>query len=191
MRIISAMSDFGERKVLHRGRKFDLEQVRYRSTSGKMIEREVVRHPGAVCILPILSDSSGEKIIMIRNRRPALGVELLELPAGTLDKGESAADCARRELIEETGYRAGTIESLGSFYTTPGMTDELMHAFAARDLALVGQDLEEDEQIRVEPMPIDRVLELMDCGEFKDAKSMVTLWLGQRRGLIRTTRSGQ
>ncbi|MBL8745465.1 MAG: NUDIX hydrolase [Phycisphaerae bacterium] len=184
------MTHFGERTLIHRGRKFDFEMVRYRSASGATIEREVVRHPGAVCILPILEGEGGVRIVMIRNRRFALGIELLELPAGTLEKGEEPSICAGRELIEETGYRAGSIIPLGSFYTTPGMTDERMHAFAATGLVHVGQDLEEDEQIRVEVIELARVLGMIDSGELMDAKSIVTLMMGQRRGLIGTRGRG-
>lgn len=178
------MTHFGERTLIHRGKKFDFEMVRYRTDSGRTIEREMVRHPGAVCILPILDTGQGARVVMIRNRRFALGVELLELPAGTLEKGEDPAACAGRELIEETGYLASTIIPLGSFYTTPGMTDEQMHAFAATGLCHVGQRLEEDEQIRVELFEPEAVFGLIDSGEFKDAKSMVTLMMGQRKGLI-------
>lgn len=179
------MTHFGERTLIHRGKKFDFEMLRYRSASGKTIEREVVRHPGAVCILPILAEAGSDRLVMIRNRRYALGVELLEFPAGTLEKGEDPAACAGRELIEETGYRAAEVIPLGSFYTTPGMTDEVMHAFAARGLSHVGQRLEEDEQIRVELLGVEAALGLLDRGEFRDAKSMVTLMLGLRRGLVR------
>lgn len=180
------MTHFGERRLIHHGKKFDFEMVRYQTASGRTMEREMVRHPGAVCILPILAAEAGHgaRVVMIRNRRFALGVELLELPAGTLEAGEDPAHCAARELIEETGYRAESIIPLGSFYTTPGMTDEVMHAFAATGLRHVGQRLEEDEQIRVEVFDVSAALALVDHGELKDAKSMVTLMLGERRGLL-------
>jgi ADP-ribose pyrophosphatase len=179
------MTDFGERSLIHRGKKFDIEMVRYQTAGGRTIEREMVRHPGAVCILPILEEKGvAPRVVFIRNRRFTLGRELLELPAGTLEAGEDPAVCAGRELIEETGYRAATIIPLGSFFTTPGMTDERMHAFAATGLTHVGQRLEEDERIRVELAPGAGAMALIDRGELQDAKSMVTLVLGQRKGLL-------
>lgn len=150
-----------------------------------MIRREVVRHPGAVCIVPVLEAAGrGPEIVLIRNRRFAIGKELFELPAGTLEKGEDPARCAPRELLEETGYTAREIIPLGSFYTTPGMTDERMHGFAARGLSFAGQRLEEDEEIAVVPTPLPKVLSMLDAGELVDAKSIVTLVLALRKGVI-------
>ncbi len=178
------MAEQSEREILFRGAKFDFERIAYRSTGGKLIRREVVRHPGAVCILPLLRTAGGVKIVMIRNLRPALGEELWELPAGTLEPPEPPEQCAARELIEETGYRAERIEALGSFYTTPGMTDELMRAYVATDLTEVGQQLEEDERIRPMPLSVEDVFGLLDRGELRDGKSMVTLMLAARRGVL-------
>lgn len=179
------MAQQSERETLFRGAKFDLERIAYRSAGGKLIRREVIRHPGAVCILPLLRTSGSDvKIVMIRNLRPALGEEVWELPAGTLEPPEPPDQCAARELIEETGYRAERFESLGSFYTTPGMTDELMRAFVATDLTEVGQQLEEDESIRPVALSVGEVFGLLDTGELKDGKSMLTLLLAARRGLL-------
>jgi len=142
---------------------------------------EVVRHPGAVTVLPVIDEAT---IVLIRNDRPAVGKTLWELPAGTLEAGEDPAKCAARELTEEAGYSAGRIEPLGAFFTTPGMTDEFMRAFAAFDLTSVGQRLERDERITVETMPVARALALLDTGELQDAKSMLTLLLALRKGLL-------
>jgi ADP-ribose pyrophosphatase len=92
--------------------------------------------------------------------------------------------CAGRELIEETGYRAANIRSLGWFYTTPGLTDERMHAFAATGLVHVGQDLEDDETIDVEAVEPARVLGMIGSGEMRDAKSMLAVLLADRAGLL-------
>jgi ADP-ribose pyrophosphatase len=181
------MTASGERRLIHRGKKFDLEMVRVAMPSGRTVEREVVRHPGAVCIVPVLEPGPvpAPRLVMIRNRRFALGVELLEFPAGTLEPGEDPVQCAARELIEETGYRAERIQPLGTFFTTPGMTDERMHAYAASGLAPVGQDLEEDEQIRVEVVDASWALAAVDRGDLMDAKSIVSLFLALRRGVLR------
>jgi ADP-ribose pyrophosphatase len=106
-------------------------------------------HPGAVVVLPLLD---ADTIVMIRNFRPSVGATLLELPAGTLEADEPAEACAGRELIEETGYRAGRIEPLVDFYTSPGVLSERMFAFVARELSHVGQQLDEGEEIEVWPV---------------------------------------
>lgn len=169
------------RRLIHKGRKFDFEMVNVRLPSGRSVEREVVRHPGAVVIVPVLG--TGE-VALIRNFRISLGATLYECPAGTLEPPEAPEACAARELIEETGYRAATLLPLGWFYTTPGLTDEKMFAFVARDLSPVGQDLEDDECITVSPVPMDEAFRMIDRGEICDAKSMLALMLAQRRGLL-------
>ncbi len=185
------------RRLIHKGKKFDFEMLTFTSPSGKKLEREVVRHPGAVVIVPILEEGGGGTgVVMIRNRRLALGdggEVLLECPAGTIgDHGdEDPAQCAARELIEETGYKAERLVSLGWFYTTPGMTDEKMHAFAAMGLTHVGQALEEDESITVEIVPTARAVAMVADGRdgqagLRDAKSMLAITLAQRRGLLGT-----
>lgn len=171
-----------ERRLIHKGRKFDFESVRFVGRSGREATLEVVRHPGAVVIVPLLSEG---RIALISNRRPALdGRRLWELPAGTLEKGEDPAAAAPRELEEETGYRAGRIVPIASFYTTPGMTDELMHAFLATDLREVGQRLEEDEDIETRAVGAQEALAMIDRSEIVDAKSMLALLLADRRSLL-------
>ena len=169
------------RRVIHHGKKFDFEMVTVAREGGKTLEREVVRHPGAVTIVPVLDDG---RVVMIRNRRIAVDAWLYELPAGTLDPAEGPEACARRELIEETAYEASAMVSLGWFYTTPGLTDEKMHAFAATGLREVGQRLEEDEMIQVHAMELGTAMRMIETGEIVDAKSMLALLLAERRGLV-------
>lgn len=169
------------RTLIHKGRKFDFEMLEFPGKGGKRVRREVVRHPGAVVVLPILGDG---RVVFIKNERPSLERGLWELPAGTLEPPEPPEACAARELIEETGFRAGRIIPLGRFYTSPGLSDELMWAFAAVDLTYVGQRLEEDERLTVHAISIGEAFAMMDRGELADAKSMLTLLLGQRKGLI-------
>jgi ADP-ribose pyrophosphatase len=176
------MSRPGEqRRVIHRGAKFDLELLEYRGSGGRAVRREIVRHPGAVVILPLLP---GGRVVLIRNHRPSLDRPLLELPAGTLEKGEDPRACAARELEEETGYAPATLRPLGRFYTSPGMSDELMHAFAAIDLTQAAQRLEEDERITLEVTPVGVALAMAADGRLEDGKSMLTLLLAQRAGII-------
>jgi len=177
---MAAMSASANDELIHRGRRFDFVVRRERLPDGSELEREIVRHPGAVVILGLAEGG----VVMIRNHRAAVDRELWELPAGTLEPREAPEKTAARELEEETGYRPGRVERLGEFYTTPGLTDELMRAFVATDLEAVGQKLEAGERIEAEVLPSARVMELVDAGELMDGKSLAALWLAQRRGLL-------
>jgi ADP-ribose pyrophosphatase len=173
-----------ERHLIHQGAKFAFERVVVSGTDGKTLSREVVRHPGAVVILPVLDSASGPQVVFIKNWRMSVERWVLELPAGTLEQGEDPAVCAARELEEETGYAAATITHLCRFYTSPGLSDELMWAYAARGLTGVGQRLEVDERVTVHPTPIDRALGMITSGELVDAKSIAALLVAQRMGLL-------
>ncbi len=178
------MEPSGDPEQLVVGKKFTVERVRLRGRGGAEVTREVIRHPGAVCILPLLTGEEGVRVVMIRNRRFAVGADLWELPAGTLEPDEPPIETAGRELIEETGYEASDIEPIASFYTTPGMTDERMHGFVARGLRDVGQRLEEGEEIRVEVVSAAEALGLIDSGELVDGKSIALLLIADRMGLL-------
>ncbi len=168
--------DMGE--VLLRARKFSVERRTYDVSGRDHVTRELVVHPGAVLIVPMLDR---ENVVMIRNYRFSVGEELLELPAGTLEAGEPPAACAGRELEEETGYVAGRIEPLCRFYTSPGFTNELMHVFVATDLTLREQKLEPTEQIRVEPMLLADALAATTDGRIVDGKTIAALQVYQHR----------
>lgn len=164
------MSDHRER--LLEGMRFDVDRVEIAARGGGRVVREVVVHGGAVTILPI--DGQG-RVVLIRNERFAVGRTLWELPAGSLERGEDPADCAARELEEETGYRAGRIEKLCAFYTTPGICTERMHAYLATDLEHVGQRLEETERIEVEPVSVENVKQMMRDNAIEDGKTLATI----------------
>ena len=139
-------------------------------------------HPGAVLILPLLSPT---QVVMIRNYRFCVGAELLELPAGTLEPPELPAACAARELEEEAGYRAGRIDALCEFFTSPGFTDERMHVFVATDLTPTGQRLDATEQIRVLTMDLPDALAATADGRIVDGKTIAALHVyqyGKARG---------
>jgi len=159
------------------GRRIDVYRVSVEGNDGQQHPRELVVHPGAVVVLPLVDATPGkETVAMIRNTRFAVNQTLLELPAGTLEPPpETPGSCAKRELIEEAGYEAKCIEPLTEFYTTPGICDERMVAFLATELTHVGQQLEANEQITVEVMPLDEVLGLAQRGEIKDGKTLATL----------------
>jgi ADP-ribose pyrophosphatase len=148
---------------LYEGRRIDLYTVN---------GREAVIHPGAVILLPLLSDS---EVILIRNERFLVDECLWELPAGTLEAGETPLQTAARELIEETGYRAGMIEPLCEFYTTPGFCNERMHAFTARELVSVGQNVDESEKITPEILTWDAILSMIQDGAIHDGKTIAVL----------------
>lgn len=173
-----------ERTTLHAGKKFAFEQVALRTQSGSVIKRECIRHPGAVVVLPILDSPAGARIVFVRNERFSVGKALLELPAGTREPNEPAETTAGRELIEETGYRAATLTPLSRFYTTPGMTDELMWSFAASGLSHVGARPEEDEALEVVLLSVPQAIEAAVNGSLADAKSILTLLLAKHKGLI-------
>jgi len=146
--------------------------------NGRTFLLDVVRHPGAAAVVPFLSD---EEVLLIRQYRHAAGGMILEVPAGKLDGGEPPDVCARRELQEEAGQRAGRLEALGWIWTTPGFTDEKIYLFAAFDLVPTPQLLDDDEVIELVPTPLSSALELVWRGEINDAKSAVALIHAARR----------
>ena len=164
------------------GRILDLEVDRVRLPNGAEAFREVIRPPGAVVVMPVLGDG---RVIIVRQYRHPTGELLLELPAGKLDPGESPAVCARRELEEETGWRAGTLIDLGWFYTTPGFSDEVLHAFAASGLdAAPGHHPDPDEAIEIVTMTVDEVLAACRTGGIRDSKTIATMLLSQLHSVI-------
>ncbi len=173
-----------DRHLIHGGVKFSFEQLIVTGADGRTLKREVVRHPGAVVIVPVLDTAAGHQVVFIRNWRISLERWLLELPAGTLEPGEDPGVCAARELEEETGFAAATLTPLGRFYTSPGLSDELMWAYAARGLRGVGQRLEADERVTVHPTPVGQALEMIASGELADGKSIAALLMAHARSML-------
>jgi ADP-ribose pyrophosphatase len=167
-----------DRQTVYNGRKIRLEIHHLEDPdNGKRHQREVVVHPGAVVVLPMLPDGG---VLLIRNYRYAVGESLLELPAGTLERGEEPINCAGRELIEETGYTAGRLKSIGSFFSSPGILSERMYAFAAYDLRPGRQALEEGEQIELHPTSWDDVIDMIHSGTIRDAKTIAAVLMFER-----------
>jgi ADP-ribose pyrophosphatase len=158
-----------EPEVLFAGSRFRVVRLCQTMPDGTKHFREVVRHPGAVVILPLLDD---QRICFVENYRVAVGQTLLELPAGTLEPGEAPAEAARRELAEETGYRAGWLEHLLSFWMSPGILDERMHLYLAGALVPGAMALEAGEDIRPRPATWEEALEMVRRGQIQDAKTL-------------------
>ena len=155
-----------------------LDVDRVRLGSGVETIREVVRHPGASLVVPVLDDG---RVVFVRQYRYAVAETLIELPAGKLDTtGEEPLACAQRELAEETGYAARTWRRLGEFYTTPGFTDEKIHCYLATGLLPAqGRSADEDECIEVVTVPMSEAIELVRRGAIRDAKTIAALLLVQ------------
>lgn len=168
-----------ESKLLLTTSRFRVEEVQQPVASGQTRPRAIVRHPGAVAILPLVDD---DRVCLIRNYRVAVDETLIELPAGTLEPNEPPESTAARELIEETGYIAGRLEKLHDFLLSPGMLDERMHLFVARDLRLGPTAREEGEEIENLVVPWDEAMAMLDRGEIRDSKTLVgLLWWDRAR----------
>jgi ADP-ribose diphosphatase len=154
-----------ESRTVYDGKLFDVTIERWGDN-----EREIVEHPGAVAIVAIDRDGM---LTLVRQRREAVRKQLLELPAGTLEKGESPLDCARRELVEETGLTGGSWRERAIFYTTPGFCRELMHLFVAEELDPGTSRPEDDEELEVVRWPKEDIESHLH--EIEDAKTLVGL----------------
>jgi len=161
-----------------RGFRLRVSSERVALPNGTTAVLDIVRHPGAAVVVPFLSD---DEVLLIRQYRHAADGMILEVPAGKLDGCEAPEICARRELQEEAGQRAGRLETLGWIWTTPGFTDEKIHLFAAFDLTPAPQRPDDDEIIELVPTPLPRALDLVWSGEINDAKSAMALLHAARR----------
>jgi ADP-ribose pyrophosphatase len=160
------------------GFRIRVSRERVRLPNGRVAELDIVRHPGASAVVPFEGD---DDVLLIRQYRHAAGGEILEVPAGKLDPGDTPESCAARELEEEAGRRAGRIEQLGWIFTTPGFTDEVIHLFAAFDLEPIPTRHEDDEVIEVLRVPLRIALDKVWRGEINDAKSALALLHAARR----------
>jgi len=159
--------------------KFRVVRETHVSPRGLTKTREIVRHPGACVVVPLLPDG---RVCLIRNWRIAVGQTLIELPAGTLDPGEQPEAAAARELIEETGYRAGRLERLHSFFAAPGILDERMHLYLATELVAGQAEREAGEEIENWLVPWDEAIAMIERGEIQDAKTIIGLLWVDRLG---------
>ncbi len=161
-----------QRRVLYVGRRIQLAIDSIALADGGCVEREVVVHPGAVAIIPLVD---ADHVCLVRNRRHTVGQTLLELPAGTRESGEDPDVTAARELAEETGYRAGRLRRLIEFFVSPGVLTERMFLYVAEGLTPGGQSLDAGEELRPEIVPWQSALDMVEAGVIQDAKSIVGL----------------
>lgn len=159
---------------VHRGKVFTLLQQTVTLPNGVTAQLEVIRHPGAAAVVPLLDDST---VIMIKQYRHAVGSIIWEIPAGTLSPGESPWECAKRECAEETGYEPATLQKLAEIVPVPGYSDERIHMFLARDLKRTPQCLDLDEILTVRSVPLAQATEMISTGQIQDAKTIIGLLL--------------
>lgn len=159
-------------KVLLKASRFRVERLRTRLPDGRWFDREVVRHPGAVVLLPLLEDG---RVVLLRNYRPTIGRELIELPAGTCEPPETPIETAYRELAEETGYTAGRLDPLISIYPSPGILDERMHVFIARELIPGPPRLDASEHLQTLIANWDQIAAMLAEKRIEDAKTLAVL----------------
>ncbi len=161
-----------ERRRIFEGRLVTLDVDRIVEPSGMTVEREVIRHPGAAVMLPVTPDGN---VVLVRQYRYAAGETLLEVPAGTIDEGESPDQTARRELVEEVGYFPHRLEKLAEFFPSPGIIEELMHLFLATELERRVGSLDEDEVLEPVELSFAQALALRTGVDVRDAKTIVAL----------------
>jgi ADP-ribose pyrophosphatase len=171
---------------LYTGRVVNLDRDTVRFPDGSSGQLEILRHPGASAVVPFLDDPGAPdpRVLLIRQFRHAANGFIWEVPAGRLDAGETPEDCAHRELEEETGRRARTVEPLMTIYTTPGFTDERIHLFLAHGLEPGSERREADEFMELHELAWSAVMELVRTGQVQDGKTLTSLMFVQcfRRG---------
>ena len=163
-------------ETVYRGRLFNVELDTLSMDGGVTAYREIIRHPGAVCMVPVTSEG---KLLFVTQYRHAAGKRLLELPAGTLEKGEAPGDAAVRELQEEVGQKPNRVDALGGFFVAPGYTTEYIHLYVCSELTPSRLPGDEDEDIEIETLTTGEALAAIESGAICDAKSVIGVlrWL--------------
>ncbi|MCM3730574.1 NUDIX hydrolase [Fictibacillus nanhaiensis] len=157
------------KKQIYSGKIIDLFVEEVELPNKKTGKREIVKHPGAVAVLAVTEEG---KILMVEQYRKPLEKTIIEIPAGKLESGENPLECAKRELLEETGYSCKKLEPIGSFYTSPGFADELIHLFFTDSLVKQGgQMTDEDEFLNVMEVSVDEARQMVSDERIHDAKT--------------------
>ncbi len=166
-----------ERRVIYRGQKIDLALQPVRLLDGTTRDKEVVIHRGAVALLPMVD---ADHVCLLKNERYSVGQTLIEIPAGTIDPGETPDSTAPRELAEETGYRAGRITRIAEWWVSPGVFTERMYLYLCQDLTPGPTDHQPDEHLEPMVVPWDEAVAMTYDGRIEDAKTIVALLLYDR-----------
>jgi ADP-ribose pyrophosphatase len=165
-----------EKKLLHEGRTFLFVRENVTLPNSATVDLDIVRHPGAAAVVPLLTEG---KLLMLKQYRHAVGRYIWEIPAGTLNVDEPAISCAKRELIEETGYSSDRLTTLGTVTPVPGYSDELIYLFLARDLVPSQQNLDHDEVLDVHEIFFNEAFTMIRNGAVQDAKTICALFLAR------------
>ena len=171
------MTQPAQSREIYKGKIINLRVETTTLPNGATATLEIIAHPGASAVVPLKDEST---VILVRQYRHAVGGYIYEIPAGKLSPGEDPKDCAQRELEEETGYTAGTLEPVVSFLTTPGFTNEVIHIYKGTNLIQGTQNLGHDEVLEVLEMPMAEAISKIHDGTIRDGKSIVglqTVWL--------------
>lgn len=163
-------------ETLLKGRAFTIRRDTLKTPDGRETKFDIVEHGGSVIIIPL--DSEGN-LLFVRQYRHAASMDLLELPAGTRDGNEPYEDCAAREIREETGMEAGTLQNVGSFYLAPGYSTEYMGVFLATDLKHNPLEADDDEFLSIEKITVKEAFAIAERGEMPDSKSLAALLLAR------------
>ncbi len=170
-----------ESQHIFRGLVFDVERDRLREENGVEIIREVVRHSGGAGCLPLFADG---RVALVRQYRHPAQRDLLEIPAGKIEVDETPIECAAREIEQETGFRAGRIEKLADFFSTPGFCEERLYVYLATDLMPVEQNLDHDEFVEVVFLSLAEAVEMVERNEIEDSKTIIALLLASRLPML-------
>jgi len=166
-----------ESKDIYQGRIIQLRVDTVQLPSGRTTTREIVEHEDAVCVVPI---DENNNVLMVRQYRKAAQLNLLEVPAGGVEAGETPDETVLRELQEEVSVTSGSLRRLSGFWVSPGWATEFMHAYLATDLTPASLPADDDEYISVERVPLDSIPGLIESGEIQDSKSIASLLLALR-----------
>lgn len=186
-----AFRHLGDRLV-HRGYIWHVAVSIFESPDGELFERDIIRSPGAVGIVPVLFDDGVPIVVFVRQYRGPLDRYVLEVPAGMRDVPDEPLELtAARELAEEVGLVAGRLDYLSEFYPSAGMTDSVLHLYLATDLSAVERDVHGPEEVHMEVLriPLAKAVEMVVAGEILDAKTVIGLLLVDRRWREGTLRS--
>lgn len=167
-----------ESQSIFKGVVFSVDRDRLREENGCEIIREVVRHPGGAGCLPLFDDG---RVALVKQYRHPARRELLEIPAGKIEANETPMECAAREVEQEIGFRAGRIEPLAEFYSTPGFCEERLYVYLATELEQTGQNLDHDEFVEIVYLSLTEAVAMAERGEIEDSKTIIALLLAARK----------